>query len=149
MAGSQKEFELLFKLRATLGGDFQNTFKQAIDTQKQLQSSLKNVNSVQSKIGDFTKQSTAIDNSKQKLEALRQEHDRLQQELRQTGEPTEALSRKLERNESQIQQTTAKIEEQERQLNSLGEELRQAGVNTDNLTGENERLQKSSEKKKS
>ena len=149
MAGSQKEFELLFKLRATLGGDFQNTFKQAIDTQKQLQSSLKNVNSVQSKIGDFTKQSTAIDNSKQKLEALRQEHDRLQQELRQTGEPTEALSRKLERNESQIQQTTAKIEEQERQLNSLGEELRQAGVNTDNLTGENERLQKSYEKLKS
>ncbi len=149
MAGSQKEFELLFKLKATLGGDFKNTFKQAIDTQKQLQNSLKNVNSIQSKIDGFTKQSTAIDKNRQKLEALNREHDRLQQELAETGEPTEALRRKLERNESQIQQTTARIEEQEQELNRLGEELRDAGVDTDNLTGENERLQKSYEKLKS
>lgn len=149
MAGSQKEFELLFKLKATLGGDFKNTFKQAIDTQKQLQNSLKNVNSVQSKIDGYTKQSTAIEKNKQKLEALNQEHDRLQQELKETGEPTEALRKKLERNESQIQQTTARIEEQEQELNRLGEELRDAGVDTNNLTGENERLQKSYEKLKS
>ncbi len=149
MAGSQKEFELLFKLKATLGGDFKKSFKEAVDTQKQLRESLKNVNSVQSKIDGFTKQSTAIDKNKQKLEALRQEHDRLQQELNETGEPTEELRRKLERNESQIQQTTARIKEQEQQLNSLGEELREAGVDTDNLTGENERLQKSYDKLKS
>lgn len=149
MAGSQKEFELLFKLKATLGGDFKKTFKQATDTQKQLRDSLKNVNSVQSKIDGFTKQSAAIEKNKQKLAALNEEHNRLQQELNETGEPTEALRRKLERNESQIQQTTARIEEQERQLNNLGEELRDAGVNTDNLTGENERLQKSYEKIKS
>ena len=149
MAGSQKEFELLFKLKATLGGDFKKTFKQATDTQKQLRDSLKNVNSVQSKIDGFTKQSAAIEKNKQKLAALNEEHNRLQQELNETGEPTEALRRKLERNESQIQQTTARIEEQERQLNNLGEELRDAGVNTDNLTGENERLQKSYEKLKS
>ena len=148
MAGSQKEFELLFKLKATLGGDFKNTFKQAIDTQKQLQNSLKNVNSIQSKIDGFTKQSAAIDKNKQKLEALNAEHDRLQRELNESGEPTEALRKKLERNESQIQQTTARIEEQERQLDALGNELREAGVNTDNLTGENERLQKSYEKLK-
>ena len=73
----------------------------------------------------------------------------MQQELRETGEPTEALRRKLERNESQIQQTTAKIEEQEKALDELGEELREAGVNTDNLTGENERLQKSYDNLKS
>jgi len=149
LAGSQKEFELLFKLKATLGGDFNNTFKQAIDTQKQLKESLKNVNSIQSKVDGYTKQSTAIDKNKQKLEALKQEHDRLQQELRETGEPTEELRRKIERNESQIQQTTARIGEQEQALNRLGEELRDAGVDTDNLTGENERLQKSYEKLKS
>ena len=149
MAGSQKEFELLFKLKATLGGDFKNTFKQAIDTQKQLQNSLKNVNSIQSKIDGFTKQSAAIDKNKQKLEALNAEHDRLQRELNESGEPTEALRKKLERNESQIQQTTARIEEQERQLDALGNELREAGVNTGNLADENERLQKSYDNLKS
>lgn len=149
MAGSQKEFELLFKLKATLGGDFKNTFKQAIDTQKQLQNSLKNVNSLQSKIDGYNKQSAAIDKNKEKLEALNKEHDRLQQELNESGEPTEALRRKLEKNENQIQQTTAKITEQEAELDRLSGELKEAGVNTDNLTGENERLQKSYDKLKS
>ena len=70
MAGSQREFELLFKLKASLGGDFKKTFKQATDTQKQLQNSLKNVNSLQSKVDGFSKQSAAIVKNKEKLEAL-------------------------------------------------------------------------------
>lgn len=148
MAGSQREFELLFKLKASLGGDFKKTFKQATDTQKQLQNSLKNVNSLQSKVDGFSKQSAAIVKNKEKLEALNKEHDRLQRELNESGEPTEALRRKLEKNENQIQQTTAKIENQEKALNELTNELKAAGVNTDNLTGENERLQKSYDKLK-
>lgn len=66
--------------------------------------------------------------------------------MQQTGEPTEALRKKLEKNENQIQQTTAKIEEQEKQLNSYADELKAAGVNTDNLEEANGRLQKSYEK---
>lgn len=146
MAGSQKEFELLFKLKASLGGNFNSTFKSAINTNNQLRDSLKNVNSLQSKIDGYTKQSAAIDKNKERLAQLNAEHDRLQQELQQTGEPTEALRKKLEKNENQIQQTTAKIEEQEKQLNSYADELKAAGVNTDNLEESNGRLQKSYEK---
>lgn len=146
MAGSQKEFELLFKLKAALGPNFNGAFKSAINTNNQLRDSMKNVNSLQSKIDGYTKQSAAIEKNKERLALLNAEHDRLQQELQQTGEPTDALRKKLERNESQIQQTTAKIQEQERQLNSYAEELREAGVNTDNLEEANGRLQKSYEK---
>lgn len=146
MAGSQKEFELLFKLKASLGGNFNSTFKSAINTNNQLRDSLKNVNSLQSKIDGYTKQSAAIDKNKERLAQLNAEHDRLQQELQQTGEPTEALRKKLEKNENQIQQTTAKIEEQEKQLNSYADGLKAAGVNTDNLEEANGRLQKSYEK---
>lgn len=146
MAGSQKEFELLFKLKAALGPNFNGAFKSAINTNNQLRDSMKNVNSLQSKIDGYTKQSAAIDKNKERLALLNAEHDRLQQELQQTGEPTDALRKKLERNESQIQQTTAKIQEQERQLNSYAEELREAGVNTDNLEEANGRLQRSYER---
>ena len=149
MAGSQKEFELLFKLKATLGGDFKNTFKQAIDTQKQLRDSLKELNSTQSKLDSYVKQRVEITKNNDKLRELIEEHERLQQELRETGEPTEALRRKLERNESQIQQTTAKLEEQAEKLNKLREELNEAGVDTGNLADENERLQKSYDNLKS
>ena len=148
MAGSQKEFELLFKLKASLGGSFNSTFKNAINTNNQLRDSLKNVNSLQSKIDGYTKQSAAIDKNKERLAQLNAEHDRLQQELQQTSEPTEALRRKLEKNESQIQQTTAKIREQEQQLDTYGQELREAGINTDNLEEANGRLQQSYDKLK-
>ena len=148
MAGSQKEFELLFKLKASLGGSFNSTFKNAINTNNQLRDSLKNVNSLQSKIDGYTKQSAAIDKNKERLAQLNAEHDRLQQELQQTSEPTEALRRKLEKNESQIQQTTARIREQEQQLDTYGQELREAGINTDNLEEANGRLQRSYDKLK-
>ena len=149
MAGSQKEFELLFKLKAALGGGFNGTFKNAIDTNKKLQDSLKSVNSIQSKIDGYTKQASAIDKNKEKLQALTQEHDKLQRELNQTQEPSEALRKKLEKNENQIQQTTAKIRDQTNKLNSLGDELKQAGISTDNLGGANTKLQKSYDKLKS
>ena len=148
MAGSQKEFELLFKLKASLGSSFNSTFKNAINTNNQLRDSLKNVNSLQSKIDGYTKQSAAIDKNKERLAQLNAEHDRLQQELQQTSEPTEALRRKLEKNESQIQQTTARIREQEQQLDTYGQELREAGINTDNLEEANGRLQRSYDKLK-
>jgi TP901 family phage tail tape measure protein len=149
LAGSQREFELLFKLKASLGGGFNSTFKNAIDTNKKLQDSLKSVNSLQSKIDGYTKQASAIDKNKEKLQALTQEHDKLQRELNETQEPSEALRKKLEKNENQIQQTTAKIEEQTRKLNSLGGELKEAGINTDNLESANTKLQKSYDKLKS
>lgn len=61
MAGSQKEFELLFKLKASLGGNFNSTFKGAIETQRQLQNSIKSVNSMQSKVDGYTRTSNAIE----------------------------------------------------------------------------------------
>ena len=73
MAGSQKEFELLFKLKATLGGDFKNTFKQAIDTQKQLRDSLKELNSTQSKLDSYVKQRVEITKNNDKLRELIEE----------------------------------------------------------------------------
>ena len=177
MAGSQRVYKLLLKLKATLGSDFKNTFKQAIDTQKQLQNSLKNVNSLQSKTDGFAKQSAAIEDNRKKLDGLKAKHEETAQKIeahkdkiaelkvaiKETGDETGELKKQLQRekdelaetrgqlksNESQIQQTTAAIEKQEDALESLGDELRAAGVNTDNLTGENERLQRSYDKLKS
>ncbi len=64
MAGSQKEFELLFKLQASLGGNFNGVFKSAIDTQNKLSNSMKTVNSIQSKVDGYTKASDAISKNK-------------------------------------------------------------------------------------
>jgi TP901 family phage tail tape measure protein len=145
LAGSRKEYELLFKLKASLGGNFNSAFQSALKTAKELQGTIQKVNGLQSKINGFQKQSAAIATNKSKLAELTAEHEKLQREMSQTETPSESLRKKMERNERQIEQTTRAIEEQERQLGEMGDELRRAGVNTDNLEGANERLRRSYE----
>ena len=143
MAGSRKEYELLFKLQASLGGNFNAAFKGAINTTRQLQNTMQKLNSTTGKIDAFQKQSTALESNRQKLAQLTAEHDRLQRELSQTEQPSEKLRAAMERNERQIADTTAKIEAQEARLRTLGDELSDAGVDTSRLTEETERLAKS------
>lgn len=149
MAGSRKEYELLFKLQAALGGNFNTAFKGAINTTRQLQNTMQKLNSTTGKIDAFKKQSTALDTNRQKMAQLTAEHDRLQQELSQTEQPSEKLRAAMERNERQIADTTAKIEAQEARLRTLGDELSDAGVDTSRLAQENERLAKSYDRLKS
>lgn len=174
MAGSQKEFELLFRLKASLGSNFNSTFKGAIEQQKKLQDSLKSVNSLQGKVDGYNKASNAISQQNEKLARLQTEHqktaqkiqthqqnaERLRAKIEETGDATGELTaqlvreenevqkntEKLKSNESQIQRTTASIQQQTQQLDSMGEELREAGVNTDNLEEANGRLQRSYER---
>ena len=143
MAGSRKEYELLFKLQASLGGNFNAAFKGANNPPRQLQNTMQKLNSTTGKIDAFQKQSTALESNRQKLAQLTAEHDRLQRELSQTEQPSEKLRAAMERNERQIADTTAKIEAQEARLRTLGDELSDAGVDTSRLTEETERLAKS------
>jgi len=174
LAGSQKEFELLFKLKASLGGNFNSTFKGAIETQRQLQNSIKSVNSMQSKVDGYTRTSNAIEQQRGKLERLQAEHEKVSQKIQahqtnaerlrakieETGDATGELTaqlvkeenevakntERLKSNENQIRQTTASIHSQEEQLERMAQELRDAGIDTDNLEESNARLQRSYER---
>lgn len=141
MAG-RKEYELLFKLQAALGGNFNAAFRAATNAVKEQQNALSRLNSVVGKIDAYRKQESALESNRQKLERLTAEHERLQREISETEEPTDELREKLARNERQIAQTTTRIEQQESRLQSLGAELSDAGVNTANLSEENERLRR-------
>lgn len=147
MAG-RKEYELLFKLQAALGGNFNTVFQSALNTTKQMQNSLTKLNSITGKIDAYKKQEAALESNRQKLERLTAEHDKLQREMSETAAPSEELRQKMAKNEKQIAATTAKIEAQEQRLQTLGSELSASGVNTANLSAENERLAKTYDKVK-
>lgn len=174
MAGVQKQFELLFKLSASLGPNFDKSFKKAVDTQKTLNDSVKKVREQQSKIDAYTKTSKVISEQTSKVQSLKQEHEKITKSIEQhkanaeklrakieetrdaSGELTAQLVReqseiqkdteRLAKNETQIQQTTAKIENQTTKLNELGQELQEAGVSTDSLGNKNEELKKTYER---
>lgn len=101
MAGAQKNFELLFKLTASLGGNFHSTFNAAVQAQKRLSDSVKNVNALQSKIDGYNKANAAIQQNQQKLQRLTAEHDRLQSELAQTAQRKRELQRAMETAEAE------------------------------------------------
>ena len=101
MAGAQKNFELLFKLTASLGGNFHQTFNAAVKAQKRLSDSVKNVNALQSKIDGYNKANAAIQQNQQKLQRLTAEHDRLQSELTQTAQKKRDLQRAMETAEAE------------------------------------------------
>ena len=147
MAG-RKEYELLFKLQAAFGGNFNTVFQSALNTTKQMQNSLTKLNSITGKIDAYKKQEAALESNRQKLERLTAEHDKLQREMSETAAPSEELRQKMAKNEKQIAATTAKIEAQEQRLQTLGSELSDVGVNTANLSAENERLAKTYDKVK-
>lgn len=101
MAGAQKNFELLFKLSATLGGNFHRTFNAARQAQDRLAASVKNVNALQSKIDGYNKANAAIEQNRGKLQRLTAEHDRLQSELTQTAQKKRDLQRAMETAEAE------------------------------------------------
>ena len=123
MAGSQKTFELLFKLKASLGGDFDSTFKKAINTQKKLKESIKSVNALQSQIDGYTKTSSAIDKQTEKLSRLQEEHGKISQKIQthknnaeqlrakiaETGDATGKLTAQLVREVNEIEKKHSKV----------------------------------------
>ncbi|WP_251490825.1 phage tail tape measure protein [Otoolea muris] len=129
---------------------------------------------MQSKVDGYTRASNAIEQQRGKLERLQAEHEKVSQKIQQhqtnaerlrakieetgdaTGELTAQLvkeenevaknTERLKSNENQIRQTTASIQSQEEQLERMAQELRDAGIDTDNLEQSNERLQRSYER---
>lgn len=137
---SRREYELLFKLRAALGPDFGKSFAAATSVTKGLESSLTSLQRTQSKIAGYQKQAAAIEENEKRLQELTAEQEKLTQAMAATDTPSAKMQKQYEANAKKIEQTTAKIEAQKAALSTLGNDLEQAGVDTANLTRENERL---------
>ncbi len=142
MAASQKQFELLFQLKATYGSNFVQTFSNAAKTMKEMQGSISKINSLQKDISGYKKQQEALERNRIKMQELQEQHDSLQQEMSETEKPSEELRKALKSNERQMEQTRQAIDYEEQSLTKLQERLRTAGINTDNLDASTERLQR-------
>lgn len=150
MADARKEYEMLFKLGAQLGSNFQGTFSSAqqvlSDTQKKVQA----LNRLQSDITAYQRQQTSLDKSQQKLELYKNQLANTQNALaavRKEMESSSASSANLAARESEllnrelalknrINDTELAISDKNSKLRQMEEKLSSAGVSTDNLTSE-------------
>lgn len=137
---SRKEFEMLFQLNAQLGGGYNSTFKSAQSAVQSMQKEIVALSKTQSDISAYQKQQGAVEATAKKLEILKQQYDNIQREMSETEGYSSALENKLLAKQQQIDKTSASYDEQTAKLDQMGNSLRQAGVNTDDLAKESAEL---------
>ncbi len=138
---SRREYELLFQLNASLNGGFSASFQKAQQKIVELQREIDKLSKIQADIGAYEKQQAAVEKTASKLEMLKKQHDNIQREYEQTGEASSDLQNKLLAKEEQIKNTSRALEEQQKKLEATGDALKEAGVDTANLTEESKRLE--------
>lgn len=128
-----RTFEFLFQLTAKLGSSFSQSFKNAQKTMGVLQGDLASANKKLKDISAYQKQQEAVEKSRDKVADLKEEHEELKRQIKETGKATPELTEKLEDNEKALKKAREAVEKQEEKLQRLSDTLREAGVNTDNL----------------
>lgn len=137
---SAKQYKLLFELAATLGPNFTATFKNASQVMSTMSNDLKSVNAKMKDVSAYQKQQQAVDKSKERVSQLESEHQKLIEEINRTGQATPAMTAKLEANERAMSKARDAAASEQQKLQELGNTLREAGINTDNLDRETEEL---------
>lgn len=138
---ARKEWELLFNLSAKQNSNFSSTFKAAQSALVETQNRIQQLNKVQSDITAYQKQQQAVDSTKQRLAVLQQQYDNIQKEIQETEGYSSALENKLISKQAQIDKTTTSLHTYEQRLAATGNTLREAGVDTTQLTAETTRLE--------
>lgn len=138
---SRKEFEMAFKLSAQLNGTYGSSFKHAQSVLASMQKDIAALNKAQSDISSYQKQQAAVESTKKKLETLQKQYDNIQKEIAETEGFSSDLENKLLSKQQQIDRTSASLGQQTEKLNRMGTALQEAGVNTDNLSQESQRLE--------
>ena len=136
-----KEWTLQFNLAAKESSSFSAAFKAAQSELAGTQNRIQQLNKVQSDISSYQKQQQAVDATKQRLSVLQQQYDSIQKEIQETEGYSSALENKLISKQAQIDKTTASLNTYEQRLAATGNTLREAGVDTTQLTAETTRLE--------
>lgn len=137
---SRREYSMMFQLAAELSGNFKGTFSQAQSHLASMQKELQALNKAQSDIAAYQKQQKALEATNQKAKVLQQQYDNIQREIRETEGYSSQLENALLSKKQQMDKNEEAIARQTAKLNQLGNSLREAGVNTEDLTGESKRL---------
>ena len=137
---NRKEYEMLFQLNAQLGSSYNSTFSKAQQQIAAMQNEIQALSKTQSDIAALQKQQNAVEATRQKLTTLQQQYDNIQKEIKETEGYSSSLENKLLSKQQQIDKTSASLEQQTQKLQQMDAALKEAGVDTGNLTGASSKL---------
>ena len=136
----RREYEMLFKLNAQLGGNYNSSFNSAQKKVAEMERELQSLNKRQGDIAAYQKQQKAITDTNSKLELLKKQYDNIQKEIGETEGYSADMQNKLLQKQMQIEKTASAVKAYESKLSQMDEALKKAGVDTGNLTEESAKL---------
>jgi TP901 family phage tail tape measure protein len=137
---ARKEYDMLFSMNAQLGAGFGNVFKDAQNKIKDLQKEIVTLNKEQGDIKAYQKQQDAVSATRKRLEELTEQQKRTAQEWIGASGDTADIEKRFEQTEKAIARTTAAVEAGQKKLDTMGDKLRNAGVDVDNFAKRNQEL---------
>lgn len=147
MAGG-KEYTLSFLLKAATDSSYQAAFAKAKQELNEYQKQIQQNNSIAGDISAYERQQRAVQRAAEKVE----EKTRAMEKAKAAAEAASGADEKLNaaqlKAEAALKTATEKLSQQQEKLKTQGDALRQAGVNTDNLTEEQKKLANSTEELK-
>lgn len=132
MAGF-KEYQMLFSLNARTESSFQAAFSASSSEVARLQGRINELNRTQGDISAYHKQEAAIEKTKQKIEKYRYELANLKAAIPETSKEEKELANSIAAKDEQLKNSEKALTDQEKKLGQMGDALKQAGINTDNL----------------
>jgi len=147
----QNSLQSIKKVQSDISG-YKKTQDAIAATKNSVQELAQKHGELQKKLADTTAKERdlqkALETSKKATGAETEEYKRLESELKKTQSEKERLTNQIKNNEAATDKATKKIGEEEKKLADLSKQLQTTGVNTDNLTRENEKLEKAYERLK-
>ncbi len=145
MAG--KEHNIDFIIRAATGSGFHGTFSKAQQEFTWLGKEIQKTQSVQRDVSAYQRQQAAVERTGAKLKNLQEQQAALRDELKavsiaedQDAAAVAALTREKLKLEQRIRETTNALETQNQRLNATGDRLKEAKVDTNDLSQADARL---------
>ena len=137
---SRNEYEMLFKLSAQLGQNFNGTFSSAQKTLAATQKEIQSLNKLQSDISSYAKQQQSVESLEAKLSIYQQQLQNVRQEIFESDEYSASLANKELDLKQRIEQTEISLKQKTEALKRTGDALLAAGVDTHSLSQETKRL---------
>ena len=131
---NRKDYEMLFRLNAQMGGSYSSTFTRAQAEFARLGKEIQSLHRLQGDISSYQKQQKSIGSTEEKLKSLEKQHDLLQKEINETTGSTAGLEREKLKLEQRIKGTEEALAQQKQKLETTGAKLKEAGVDTQNLS---------------
>ncbi len=136
-------FKLSMQLGASLGASVRSTFKGAESQLNQLGATVTKLKDKQKSIRRFEIDTANVEKSRLAYQKARRDLDKLKKEFRETETPTLKLQSAFEQAQKKVDRLSGSLEKQRDRLRKSRRGLSQAGLSTENLTQENQKLGRS------